>query len=60
VQPVGSYYTNITKIFSFYSVTFTNGDNLQLHVDISPLPVVNVSNTRSMHIPVTSYKWKLQ
>ena len=46
----------ITKIVSFYSVTFTKGDNLRLHVDISPLPVVNVSNACSMHIPVTSYK----
>lgn len=46
----------ITNIFSFYNVTFTKGDNLQLHADISPLPAVNVSNARSMHIPMTSCK----
>jgi hypothetical protein len=37
----------ITNIFSFYTVTFTKGDYLQLHADISPPPVVNVSNAYS-------------
>ena len=39
----------ITKIFSLYSATFTNGDHLQIFTDISPLPVV-MSETHTVCI----------